>query len=331
LHPVTELIRARVLSCSKPLHRADGYRVGLAIEGGGMRGVLSAGMLLGMDYLGCTDAFDVVYGSSAGAINAAWLLARQGAYAATVYYDNASTRRFINFWRLFTGRPVLSLEYLLDQVMIHDKVMDWRTVLDSPIELKIIASSLDDHCSEVLSGFESRDQLWEALRASARMPILAGPPVEIGDRSYVDAMLYESIPYRTALEDGCTHVLVVRTRPPGAHPKPVSPAVRLATLGLIGLLDPQIKSAMVKRTDHYIRDVAELARLEEQGGDGALVHSIYPPAETADFERVEISRDRLLAAAIASMRSSIEDFTGRTPEIHQVLRPYWSDGEDVTL
>ncbi|MFC7111133.1 patatin-like phospholipase family protein [Nonomuraea rubra] len=51
-----------------------------------------------------------------------------------------------------------------------------------------------------------------ALRASAALPMLAGPPVAIGDRLLYDAGVAESIPFRQALRDGATHVLVLRSR-----------------------------------------------------------------------------------------------------------------------
>lgn len=35
------------------------------------------------------------------------------------------------------------------------------------------------------------------------------------DEQLVDSQLYEQIPYQTALDDGCTHVLVLRSRPDG--------------------------------------------------------------------------------------------------------------------
>jgi tRNA-binding EMAP/Myf-like protein len=53
---------------SKPSKRTDGIKLGLAIEGGGMRGCVSAGMVTCLHHLGLADAFDAVYGSSAGCL-----------------------------------------------------------------------------------------------------------------------------------------------------------------------------------------------------------------------------------------------------------------------
>jgi hypothetical protein len=70
------VLATRARAGSQAGARQDGFRVALAVEGGGMRGTISAGMALALDELGLVTAFDAVYGASAGAITAAWLLSR---------------------------------------------------------------------------------------------------------------------------------------------------------------------------------------------------------------------------------------------------------------
>lgn len=76
-HPVAQLLHERMAVGSKPGQRGDGARIGLAIEGGGMRGAVSAGAAAALNLLGLSDAFDAVYGSSAGALIAAFFISRQ--------------------------------------------------------------------------------------------------------------------------------------------------------------------------------------------------------------------------------------------------------------
>jgi hypothetical protein len=70
VHEVLRVLGERARAGSLPGERRDGFRVALAIEGGGMRGTISAGMALALDELGLVSAFDAVYGASAGTIPA---------------------------------------------------------------------------------------------------------------------------------------------------------------------------------------------------------------------------------------------------------------------
>ena len=78
-HSVIELIAERVRTNSTPGNRApdDTAHLALAIEGGGMRGSVSAGMAAAIASLDLTDAFDSIYGSSAGCMVGAYMISRQ--------------------------------------------------------------------------------------------------------------------------------------------------------------------------------------------------------------------------------------------------------------
>src|SRR5262249_61032347 len=70
-------------------------------------------------------------------------------------------------------------------------------------------------------------QLRLALRASASLPFLAGPPVTLRGRRFYDAGVAESIPLRTPLAQGATHLLVLRSRIARIIPSPApTPALR---------------------------------------------------------------------------------------------------------
>eukprot|EP00624_Nannochloropsis_granulata_P005738 evm.model.NODE_40878_length_7001_cov_23.792030.1 len=63
-------------------------KIGLSLEGGGMRGCVGAGMLAAINHLGLRDAIDVVYGSSAGSLMGAFFLSGQTPLEGPgIYYD----------------------------------------------------------------------------------------------------------------------------------------------------------------------------------------------------------------------------------------------------
>ena len=59
-HPVLQVIWERARSGSKPGQRKDACKIALAIEGGGLRGSVTAGMASAITYLGLADTFDMV-------------------------------------------------------------------------------------------------------------------------------------------------------------------------------------------------------------------------------------------------------------------------------
>ena len=63
------VVLGRAPAGSRPRERADGHLVCLAVEGGRMRGAVSAGMGVVLEAAGLTGAFDRIYGVSAGALN----------------------------------------------------------------------------------------------------------------------------------------------------------------------------------------------------------------------------------------------------------------------
>ena len=74
---VFDALRRRREEKSRPGARNDGLKIGLVVEGGGMRGVISAGTLGALLEEGFYDCFDAAYGSSAGAMNLTYYLAKQ--------------------------------------------------------------------------------------------------------------------------------------------------------------------------------------------------------------------------------------------------------------
>ena len=205
------MLGARARAGSLPGERRDGFRVALAIEGGGMRGTISAGMALALDELGLVPAFDAVYGASAGAITGAWLLSRpQGLRGWT---EPAYARAFIRRSGLLRGRPVADVRALIEELYQTTFPMDFAAVLASPVEFHPLATDAATGQSTDLRPLVGTPaDLRLALRASAALPLLAGPPVELDGRRFYDAGLSESVPYRTALAQGATHVLVLRSR-----------------------------------------------------------------------------------------------------------------------
>ena len=297
VHPVLDLISSRVAAASQPGARTDGARLALAIEGGGMRGVVSAGMLTALEQLGCLDAFDDCYGSSAGAISGAYFVAGQSSDSIALHWECLCSRAFIDPVRATRGKSLLSLEYLLDEVCERRFPLDWQAVLAAPTRLHPLAASANDGTIHDLAWVTTKAELKEALRASARIPVVCGPPVKLNGDHYLDAGLYEPIPYHAALSDGATHVLVLRS-----HAN-VGPATSILDRGLFArrLREeyPRLAVAIEGRSDNYRHEVAELDRLEARRDAGPFVHSLRPDGAAPSVGLLEHHPEPLRNGALA--------------------------------
>ena len=262
-----------------------------------MRGVVSAGMLVGLEELGLLEAFDAVYGASAGAVNGAYFVSGQVGSCIGIYSEDINNSRFISLLRSFTNRPVLSLSYLMDEVMVRRKILDWQSVLDSPVRFKIAASSLSELRVRLLEDFRDREHLFAALRASSSVPLLAGPPAEVDGERFLDALLFEPIPYRTALADGCTHLLVLLTRPDGCLNGQPSYFERHVIARWIKSLEPRLRQPYLDQERGYDRHVRELNVATTRPQSSPYLYALCLPATATPIRWLEREPDLLTAAA----------------------------------
>jgi predicted patatin/cPLA2 family phospholipase len=310
VNEVLRLIQERVRSGSRPGHRDDPYRIAASIEGGGMRGTVSAGMALALHELGMVPAFDAVYGSSAGAITGAWLLSSTPE-GLRGWADPDYARTLIRWSALLRGRPVVDVRTLVEVVYQTEFPMDFDSVLASQVEYHPLGTDAETGESTDLRPLIANPvELRLALRASASLPFLAGPPVELRGRRFYDAGVAESIPFRTPLAQGATHVLVLRSRLPptinGAGPRangsPVTRpphSIRVLTRTTLRNESLALRTALLTRRVRTATDVARIIVMEAEGK--ALM--IYPPATTPPVSRLTTD-SRLLSGALESGRAA---------------------------
>jgi len=283
-HDVIRLIAERAKSGSTPGRRQDNATLALSMEGGGMRGAVSAGMAAAIASLGLSDVFDSIYGSSAGSVVGAYMVSRQMCVDVYTQVLPAATTKFVCKKRMMAGlmasavdlmlgsvyassklgTPGMNISFVLDGIMDHehglrpldmkafrenDKVQPLRIatscVQDGKLSMKCLGTKdFFDHVDPITNQTVSatvridgrRKGLYACLEAGMTVPGATGPPVKLTDGNGVttpcfDAFCFEPLPYRSAVEDGATHVLVLRSRPecfqaktsPGVYEKGVAP------------------------------------------------------------------------------------------------------------
>ena len=210
---VLQLLRERSQHGSTPGHRPDGARLALVIEGGSSRAAYSSGMTVAIEQLGLLPLFDAVYGSSAGALNGAWLLCGRAEETMHAWWDPAVMRGTIDPRRALRRRPVVDTRFLVHTVYTEMMFMGFQEILDSPVEFHPLATdALTGESTDLRPHVHDQASLQAALRATTAMPLMTGEPVEIDGRRFVDAGVSESVPVRTALAQNATHIVALRTK-----------------------------------------------------------------------------------------------------------------------
>jgi predicted patatin/cPLA2 family phospholipase len=298
-HPVLHELRRRREIGSTPRGRresAESLKVGLAVEGGGMRGVTSAAMLTALEDLGLTRAFDAIYGSSCGAINAAYFLAGDCWFPLNIYLDDLPTKRFLDFGRRFAGKPVMDLDYAFDEILDRRKPLDYEKVLRSEVRLGVAITAVDMQKTVVVSDFHDGRDLRDALRASSWLPwAVPGAATFRGERA-LDGGVLTAHPHTLAAADGCTHILSLSTHalfaPRRYNPLALKYAVRYLDRIRPGLGEGYLESLRVNGDD-----LVRLERAMTQPSPDPYILDLGPLPGAPHVKRHEKQRDTILQAA----------------------------------
>jgi predicted patatin/cPLA2 family phospholipase len=187
----------------------------LVLEGGGMRGAYSAGVL---EAFGETDAahgkglrFDAVVACSAGACVAASYLAGQPRRNRQVYLDFLDGDKLVRFRRLMTGGSVMDIDYLALDVTLRLCPLDIDALRRSETRLYMGVTDCETGECRYLTNHE--DDLVTAIRATCSLPFFSRLPVLYQDRLYVDGGVSDPVPVAKAIELGATEVVLVLTSP----------------------------------------------------------------------------------------------------------------------
>jgi predicted patatin/cPLA2 family phospholipase len=272
-----------------------------------MRGAVSGGMALALDELGLADAFDAAYGSSAGCLNAMWLVSGRLRDGIPTWTDPALVHELISKRRALTRGPVVGVESLVEER--YEKLSPglFEAVLTSSTDLHPIATDVTSGRAVDLHG-EIRDSrtLRLALRASATLPLLAGPPVELDGRRFLDAGLSAAIPFRAALDDGATHVLVLRSRKAGETATPPGRVSGALMARLLRRIDPAVERAFMTRAEREAEDERFLAERDADPSSSPHVMSIRPAPDSPVPSRLETDIEVVRGGLYAGQQATLE-------------------------
>lgn len=234
------------------------YQAGLILEGGGMKGVYTSGVL--DFFLEKNLEFSHCYGVSAGACNLCSFLSKQkrrGYRSLTEYMDN---KRYCGVYSLLTDGNIFNSKFAYNLVPNYLLPFDYDTFKQYQGKAYAVATNLETGMAEYLSIMD-REEGMKAVQASASLPLVSRK-VEYRGKLYLDGGIADSIPIQRSILDGNRKNIVVLTKEIGYRRKPSS------HLGLIKVMYrnyPKVYGLMKERHTAYNGTMDYLMNQVENG------------------------------------------------------------------
>ncbi|HAZ54234.1 MAG TPA: patatin family protein [Franconibacter helveticus] len=187
-------------------------KLAIVCEGGGQRGIFTAGVL--DEFMRAEfNPFDAFYGTSAGAQNLSAYVCNQPGYARRVITRYTTTREFFDPLRFVRGGNLIDLDWLTEETARKMPLaMDSASRLfDAGKEFYMCACRSDDYSPGY---FAPQNQTWlDIIRASSAIPGFYRTGVMLDGVSYQDGGISDAIPVQEAARKGATTLVVIRTVP----------------------------------------------------------------------------------------------------------------------
>ena len=253
----------------------------LVLEGGGMRGAFTAGVL---DFLIKHNIrFPYTIGVSAGASNGVSFASGQyrRGYDSNVTIQNI--RPFIGIKHLLRGKGLIDLDFIFYEYPEKYNHFDFATYTASPDRFVIVITNCNTGEAEYHEEKQNHKRLLDLLRASCSLPVVC-PIARLDDKPYVDGGVSDAIPFQKALDEGYKQLVVVLTR--NANYRKKEKTIYLPRF--IYKKYPAIRARLADRGLRYNRQMDELEKLEEKG-----VAIIIRPSHPLQVNRTEKDTKKL--------------------------------------
>ncbi|CAM3493934.1 patatin family protein [Marinicrinis lubricantis] len=236
--------------------------VGLVLEGGGMKGVYTGGVLDW--FMEQQIYFPYVIGVSAGACNASSYLSRQPGRNRKVSINYVNDPRYFSYRNLLREGGMFGISFLFDKLPKEMEPFDYDTFRSSNERFVVVTT--DAYTGEPVY-FEHQEvkridcDIMEAIKASMSLPFIS-KAVRIGDQLLFDGGVSDPIPVEKALQDGNQKVVVVLTKDESYRIKPFTKQ-RMAKM-----IYPKYKGlvqALIRRAEVYNRTMDLIQQLEQEG------------------------------------------------------------------
>ncbi|UKS29114.1 patatin family protein [Paenibacillus sp. HWE-109] len=233
--------------------------IGLVLEGGGMRGVYTAGVL---EYFMEQDLyFPYVVGVSAGACNAVSYIAKQPGRNKKVTIDYIGDHRYLSYRNLVRHKSIFGMDFIFNELPNKLVPFDYDAFYNSTQQFAI--GTTDAHTGEPI--YYTKHQLMKEtmpiVQASSSLPFVA-KPIHYEGRTLFDGGLVDPIPVQKSVADGNKKHIIVLTKEQGYRKSPFKQ--RWLAKSFYPKYDGLV-NVLVNRSEIYNATLETISKMEADG------------------------------------------------------------------
>lgn len=259
------------------------YNAGLVLEGGGLKGVYTSGVLdffldKGIEFSSC-------YGVSAGACSLCSFLSKQRGRAYHVNVDYLDDKNYCSVYSLLKTGDLFGVEMCYHRIPDELYPYDYETYNQYQGTFYSVVTNIETGHAEYIPIKDMKEDI-EAIRASASLPLVSRN-VSYQGKLFLDGGISDAIPLRKSMEDGNHKNVVVMTKETGYRRKPSS---MTSLIKLRYKKYPKVYELMKNRHIAY-NETLDFIEEQVKAGNTFLIQ----PGKKSDVGRIEKDKVKLQA------------------------------------
>lgn len=259
-------------------------KTGLVLEGGGMRGVFTSGVLDA--FMKYDVNFSYIVAVSAGACNGLSYVSRQPRRARFSNIDMMVKYDYIGLRHLVTQGCIFDPELLYDRFPNELIPYDYDAYFASPSTFEMVVTNCNTGRAEYLTEKSgNRQRLLDICRASSSLPYVS-KVIDVDGQPYLDGGIVDSIPVQRAIDMGHERNVLVLTRNRGYRNTSRDRKIPK----FIYKKYPRLRVTLSRRIAEYNRQLQMVEDMEDRG-----VVDVIRPLRPMDVDRMEKDEKKLEA------------------------------------
>ena len=282
-------------------------KIGLVVEGGGMKCAYNAGIL--DVFLDHQITFDYCIGVSGGAGNVASFVAGQRGRNIRFFTEHIHSPQYFGGKSLLKTGNLFGLQYIYGDLTntTGKDPLDFPAIMKNPAEYEVAATNAVTGEAEYFGKEDMKQDDYRPIMASSAIPA-ACRPVVINGVPYYDGGISDAIPVRRALEKGCDRIVVILSKQRDYVRKPQGMRFLYSTLCR---KYPKIIEDIDRRHITYRENLQEVFDLEKEGKAFVFAPSEHVKVGTYSMDE---KTERIL------YELGVKDFAERQEELKDFLK-----------